>query len=70
MYFIRHNIHIQQWNFTSKIQYFVLIYFLRFCYLASSFQNVVNRQIFTGNLINVQTIRKEKFPRDFFSEVK
>lgn len=38
--------------------------------LAASFQNVVNRQILTGNLINAQTLRKEKFPREFFSEVK
>lgn len=37
--------------------------------LASSFQNVVNRQIFTGNLINAQTLRKEKYPREFFAEV-
>ena len=37
---------------------------------ASSFQNVVNRQIFAGNLLNTQTLRKEKFPREFFPEVK
>ncbi|CAF0952281.1 unnamed protein product [Adineta steineri] len=36
----------------------------------SSFQNVVNRQIYTGNLINVETLRKEKFPREFFPEAK
>jgi len=38
--------------------------------LASSFQTVVNRQIFAGNLVNTQTLRKEKYPREFFPEVK
>jgi len=41
-----------------------------FVYLASSFQTVVNRQIFAGNLVNAQTLRKEKYPREFFPEVK
>ncbi len=39
-------------------------------YLASSFQSVANRQIFAGNLVNAQTIRREKYPREFFPEVK
>jgi hypothetical protein len=39
-------------------------------FLASSFQPVVNRQIFAGNLVNAQTLRKEKYPRQFFPEVK
>ncbi|CAF1160220.1 unnamed protein product [Rotaria sp. Silwood1] len=52
-YFIRQNIPIQQWNFTT-----------------SCFEYVMNRQISTGNLIHVQTVRKEKFPREFFSEAK
>jgi hypothetical protein len=46
---------------------------MKSCYLynlASSFQTVANRQIFAGNLINAQTLRKEKFPRQFFPEVK
>lgn len=38
--------------------------------LASSFQAVVNRQIFAGNLANAQTLRKEKYPREFCPEVK
>ncbi|UJR28749.1 hypothetical protein I4U23_009976 [Adineta vaga] len=52
-YFIRKNISIEQWNFTT-----------------SSFQLVSDRQISTGNLINAQTFRKEKFPREFFPEAK
>ena len=42
----------------------------RFSCLASSFQPVVNRQIFAGNLVNAQTLRKEKYPREFFPEVR
>jgi hypothetical protein len=38
-------------------------------YLASSFQPVANRQIFAGNLVNAQTVRREKYPREFFPEV-
>ncbi len=38
-------------------------------YLASTFQSVANRQIFAGNLVNAQTIRREKYPREFFPEV-
>jgi inositol-1,4,5-trisphosphate 5-phosphatase len=41
-----------------------------FIYLASSFHPVVNRQIFAGNLVNAQTLRKQKYPREFFPEVK
>ncbi len=67
-YFIRRNIPIQQWNFTSKLREEFHVD-LGDC-LASSFQNAMNRQIFTGNLLNAQTIRKEKFPREFFPEVK
>ncbi|CAF4136726.1 unnamed protein product [Rotaria sp. Silwood2] len=52
-YFIRQNIPIQQWNFTT-----------------SCFEYVTNRQISTGNLVHVQTVRQEKFPREFFSESK
>lgn len=37
---------------------------------ASCFQRVTDCQIFTGNLVNVQTLRKEKFPREFFPEVQ
>ncbi|CAF1259406.1 unnamed protein product, partial [Didymodactylos carnosus] len=36
----------------------------------SSFEAVVDRQIFTGNLIETQSLRKEKFPREFFPEAK
>jgi len=39
-------------------------------FISSSFQPVVNRQIFAGNLLNAQTLRKEKYPRDFFPETK
>jgi hypothetical protein len=39
-----------------------------FC-LASSFQAVVNRQILAGNLVNTQTLKREKYPREFFPEV-
>jgi inositol-1,4,5-trisphosphate 5-phosphatase len=39
-------------------------------YLASSFQPVANRQIFAGNLVNAQTVRREKYPREFFPEAK
>jgi len=53
IYFIRRNLPIEQWNFTT-----------------SSFQPVTDRQIYTGNLIHVQTQRKEKFPREFFPEAK
>jgi hypothetical protein len=67
-YFIRRNIPIQEWNFTSKLREEFHVD-LVVC-LASSFQNAMNRQIFTGNLLNAQTLRKEKFPRDFFPEVK
>jgi hypothetical protein len=49
---------------------FILNLLLFFYHKASSFQNVVDRQISTGNLLNAQTIRKEKFPREFFPEVK
>jgi len=52
-YFIRRNLSVQQWNFTT-----------------STFQTVVNRQIFAGNLVNAQTLRKEKYPREFFPEAK
>ncbi|CAF0925367.1 unnamed protein product [Rotaria sordida] len=52
-YFIRQNLSVQQWNFTT-----------------SSFQAVVNRQIFAGSLVNAQTLRREKYPRDFFPETK
>ncbi|CAF3535670.1 unnamed protein product [Rotaria socialis] len=52
-YFVRENIPIQQWNFTT-----------------SCFENVTQRQIFTGNLVQTQTVRKKKFPREFFSEAK
>ncbi|CAF3406094.1 unnamed protein product [Rotaria sp. Silwood1] len=52
-YFIRQNLSVQQWNFTT-----------------SSFQTVVNRQIFAGNLVNAQALRREKYPRDFFPEAK
>ena len=38
-------------------------------YLASSFQPVINSQIFAGNLVNAQTIRREKYPREYFPEV-
>ncbi|CAF1439723.1 unnamed protein product [Rotaria sordida] len=53
VYFIRQNLSIQQWNFTT-----------------SCFEYVTNRQIHTGNLVHIQTVRKEKFPREFFSESK
>ncbi|CAF1616835.1 unnamed protein product [Adineta ricciae] len=52
-YFIRENVPIEQWNFTT-----------------SSFQQISDRQIHTGNLINAQTLRKEKYPREFFPEAK
>jgi inositol-1,4,5-trisphosphate 5-phosphatase len=52
-YFIRRNLAVQQWNFTT-----------------SSFQPVANRQIFAGNLVNAQTVRREKYPREFFPEAK
>lgn len=68
-YFIRQNIPIQQWNFTSNEEFISILLLLLFL-LASSFHNVVNRQISVGNLINAQTLRKEKFPREFFPEVK
>ncbi|CAF2157491.1 unnamed protein product [Rotaria magnacalcarata] len=39
-------------------------------FTSSSFQAVVNRQIFAGNLVNAQTIRKEKYPKEFCPEAK
>lgn len=34
------------------------------------FQPIVNRQIFAGSLVNAQTIRRGKYPREFFPEAK
>ena len=39
-------------------------------FLASSFQPVVNCQIFAGDVVNAQTLRKEKYPREFFPEAR
>ncbi|UJR20820.1 hypothetical protein I4U23_023931 [Adineta vaga] len=39
-------------------------------FATSTFQNVVNCQIFAGNVRNAQTLRKEKYPREFFPEAK
>jgi hypothetical protein len=61
---------VQQWNFTSILKRIGEMKDDYFVYLALSFQTVVNRQIFAGNLVNAQTLRKEKYPREFFPEVK
>ncbi|CAF4048797.1 unnamed protein product [Rotaria sp. Silwood2] len=39
-------------------------------FTTSCFQVVANRQIFAGNLVNAQTLRREKYPREFFPEAK
>lgn len=47
----------------------VINYWIHFAFLAETFQSVVNRQIFAGNLATAQTIRKEKYPKEFCPEV-
>lgn len=71
-YFIRQNLSVQQWNFASRRRtLFELALHLPppASRLASTFQPVVNCQIFAGNVRNAQTLRKEKYPREFFPEV-
>ena len=64
----------QSTNGISQVKSSMSVVFLFFSFRwfssASSFQPVVNRQIFAGNLLHAQTLRKEKYPREFFPEVK